>query len=89
MEKNWNILDISLSSSGVYKWGNILGGFAPILYKQEDIGDALVVKHGLMRKTIIPLNPQRKIDKLEIWQLMSSITIWYIWKTLKVFQNYD
>ena len=56
----------------------ILGGFGPMVYKQEDIADALVVKHGLMRKTIIPLNPQRKIDKLEIWQLVSSITIWYI-----------
>ena len=35
------------------------------------------------------LNPQIQTNKPQIWQLVSSITIWYVWKArcLKVFQN--
>ena len=35
------------------------------------------------------MNPQIETDKPQIWQLVSSITIWYIWKAqcLRVFQN--
>ena len=42
-----------------------------------------------MQKTLIPLNPQIEIDKPQIGQLVSSITISYIWKAqcLKVSQN--
>ena len=51
--------------------------------------DVIVMRHGLMGKNLIPLNPQIQTDKPQIWQLVSSITIWYIWKArcLKVFQN--
>ena len=42
-----------------------------------------------MENFLIPLNPQIQIDKPQIGQLVSSITIWYIWKAqcLKVSQN--
>ena len=47
------------------------------------------MRHGLMGKKLIPLNTQIQTDKPQIWQLVSTITIWYIWKArcLKVFQN--
>ena len=32
------------------------------------------------KKKFIPLNLQIEIGKPKIWQLVSSITIWYIWK---------
>ena len=61
----------------------------PMVYEKEDVVDALAMRHDLMRKTIIPLNPQIDADKPKIWRLLSSITIWCIWKArcLKVFQN--
>ena len=47
------------------------------------------MRHGLMQKEFIHLNPQIKNDKLEIGKLVRSITIWYIGKVgcLKVFEN--
>ena len=56
---------------------------------EQGVADVLAIGHGLMQKTFIPLNLQIETDKPEIWQLVSSITIWYIWKArcLKVFQN--
>ena len=42
------------------------------------------MRHGLMQKTIIPLNPQIETNQPKIWKLVSSITICYI---LKVIQN--
>ena len=61
----------------------------PMVYEQEDVAYVLAMKHGLMQKTFIPLNPQVEMDKSEICELVSSITVWYIWKAqyLKVFQN--
>ena len=58
-------------------------------YEQEEVADAIMVRHGMMEKILIPPNPQIQIDKPQIWQLVSSITIWYIWKArcLKIFQN--
>ena len=47
----------------------------PMLYEQEDVADACSMKHGLMQKTIIPLNPQIETDKPEIWQLVTGIII--------------
>ena len=72
---------------GAVLWAVLQG--QPMLYEQEDVADALSMRHGLMQKTIIPLNPQIETGKPEIWQLITSITIWYIWKArcLKVFQN--
>ena len=43
--------------------------------EQGDVADGLAMRHDLMQKTIIPLNPLIETDKPEIWQLVSSITI--------------
>ena len=61
----------------------------PMVYEQEDVANALAMRHDFMKKTFIHLNLQIEIDKPEIWQLVSSITIWYIWKArcLRVFQT--
>ena len=61
----------------------------PKVYEQEEVADAIATRHGLMQKTLIPLNPQIETEKPQIWQWVSSITIWYIWKARcsKVFQN--
>ena len=93
MEKNQilNTINNSISSSGVYMgtvlWAVLQG--QPMLYEQEDVADALSMRHGLMQKTIIPLNPQIETGKPEIWEWVSSITIWHILKAkcLKVFRN--
>ena len=60
-----------------------------MVYEQDDVANALDMRHAVMQITSIPLNPQIEYGKLEIWQLVSSITIWYIWNAryLKVFQN--
>ena len=78
MEKNRNAVDPTISRA-VYIRGWYYG----------DVVDVLSMRHGLMQKTIIPLSPQIETGKPEIWQFISNITIWYIWKTrfLKVFQN--
>ena len=47
----------------------------PMLYDQGDVVDATSQRHGVMQKTIIPLNPQMETNRPEIWQLVSSITI--------------
>ena len=51
----------------------------PMVYEQE-VANTFAMRHGLMQKTLIPLNPQIETDKPEIWQLVISIIIWYIWK---------
>ena len=30
----------------------------PMVYEQEDVANALAMRHGLMQKIFIPLNPQ-------------------------------
>ena len=57
--------------------------------EQEEVADVIAMRLGLMQKTLIPLNPQIETDKPQIWQLVSSITIWYIQKArcLTVSQN--
>ena len=37
----------------------------PMVYEQEDVADAIAMRHGLMQKTLIPSNPQIEVDKLE------------------------
>ena len=61
----------------------------PMVYEHEEVAYAIVMRHGLMENYLILLNPQIQTDKPQIWQLVSSITIWYIWKPryLKAFQN--
>ena len=66
----------------MYKWGIVFWAMVknkPTVYKQEDVVDGLVMRHGPMQKTFIPLIPQIDTNKLEIWQLVSGIRIWYIW----------
>ena len=46
-----------------------------MVYEQEEVANAIVMRHGLMEKKLIPLNPQIETDKPQIWQLVSSITI--------------
>ena len=55
-----------------------------MVYEQEDVAYDLDKRHGLMQKTFITSNPQIETDKLEIWQLVSSITNWYIFGRLNV-----
>ena len=42
-----------------------------MVYEQDDVADALVMRHGLMLITIIPLNPPIETGKPKIWQLVS------------------
>ena len=76
----------------MYTWGAVLWVVVqdkPMVYEQEEVADSIVMRHGLMGKKLILLNPQIETNKPQIWQLVSSITIWYIWKArcLKVLQN--
>ena len=50
----------------------------PMVNERKEVVDAIVMRHGLMEKKLIHLNPQIQTDKPQIWQLVSSITIWYI-----------
>ena len=54
---------------------------------KENVADARSLRSCLMQKTTIPTKPRN--NKTKIWQLVSSITIWYICDAmfLKVFQN--
>ena len=90
MEKNHNNVNTNISSSSV--WGAVLWAVVQdkqMVYEQVDVVDVIGMRHDLMQKTLIPLNLQIETNKLEIWQLVSSITICYCWKAycLKVFQN--
>ena len=52
MEKNNNVVDTNISSISVYM-GVILWVVVqdqPMLYKQEDVVDALSMRHGLIAK---------------------------------------
>ena len=49
----------------------------PMVYEQE-VANTFAMRHGLMQKTLIPLNPQIETNKSEILQLISTIAIWYI-----------
>ena len=48
----------------------------PMVYEQEDVVDELPMRHGVMQKTIIPLNPQIETGIPEICQLICNITVW-------------
>ena len=59
----------------VYTWGAVLWVVIhdkPMVYEQEEFADAIVMRHGLMEKKLIPLNPKIQTDKPQIWQLLSS-----------------
>ena len=65
----------------MYTWGAILWVVVhdkPMVYEQGEVADAIVMRHGLMEKNLIHLNPKIQTDKPQIWQLVSSITIWYV-----------
>ena len=49
----------------------------PMVYDQNDVVDALVMRLSLMQKTSIPLNNNKIVgSKIEIGELV-SITMWY------------
>ena len=77
MEKNRNTVNTSISSSGVYMYmGDVLWVVVQdkvTVYKQEDVADALAMRHDLMQKTIVPLNLQIETDKPELWQFVSNL----------------
>ena len=65
----------------VYTWGAVLWAVVqdkPMVYEQKEVAYAIAMRHGLMQKTLIPLNPQIETNKSEILQLISTIAIWYI-----------
>ena len=85
-------LSIAMYPRGVYTWGAVLWVVVqdkPMIYGQEELAYDIVMRHGLMEKKVIPLNPQIETNKPQIRQSVSRITICYIWKgpCLKVFQN--
>ena len=54
----------------VYTWGAVLWAVVhdkPIVYEQEQVADAIVMRHGLMENKWIPLNPQIQTNKPQIW----------------------
>ena len=62
----------------MYTWGAVLWAVVhdkPMVYEQEEVADAIMMRHGLMEFFLTPLNPQIQTDKPQIWQLVSSITI--------------
>ena len=82
------IINTSISLSSVYIGSGYIGD-KPMVYEQDEVADAIVMRHGFMEKKVTLLNPQIETDKPQIWQLVSSITIWYIWtaQCMKVFRN--
>ena len=40
----------------------------PMVYEQEEVADAIVMRHGFMENNLIPLNPQIQTDKPQIWK---------------------
>ena len=74
-------LNKCLSSSGVYVGAMLwaIVQWQPLLY-EEDVVTTISLWHVGMQKTNIPLNPKIATNKTKIWQLVSSITIWYTWK---------
>ena len=75
IEKNHNNVNANIPQAAL--WAVVQD--KPMEYKQEDVTNVIAPRHGLIQKTLIPLNPPFETDKPEIWQLVSSITIWYIW----------
>ena len=72
---------IPLYPRAVYTWGAVLWVVVqdkPMVYEEENVANVTVMSHGLMGKKVILLNRQIETDKAQIWQLVSSITIWYI-----------
>ena len=71
METNHNIVNANISSSSVYMGSGIMDGGTT---KNNGIWTrggcrCYCLRHGLMQKTLIPLNPQIENHKRQIWQL--------------------
>ena len=48
-------------SRALYTWGAVLWGVVhdkTMVYEQEEVAYAIVIRYGLMEKQLIPLNPQ-------------------------------
>ena len=59
METNYKLIPIY--PRAVYKWGAVLWAAVhdkPMEYEQEEVADAIMVRHGMMEKNLIPPNPQ-------------------------------
>ena len=64
-----------LHPQAVYTRGALLwvvGKDNLMVYEQEDVVDAFVMRYDVMQKTIILLNLQLEIYKPEVWQLVES-----------------
>ena len=59
-------LSIPLYPRVMYTWGAILWAEDKLMvYEQEDVADAIAMRHGLIQKTLTTLNLEIEIDKLE------------------------
>ena len=64
----------------MYTWRAILWAmiqYKPMIYEHEDVVDVIAMRHA---KNMDIFESKIENDKPKIWQLVSSITNWYIWK---------
>ena len=62
MEKNHNTVNTRIWEAALW----MVVQDRPMVYEQEDVADTLAMRHSLILKTCIPLNPQLDTDKPEI-----------------------
>ena len=68
METNHKIINSKIFQNNVL-WGAVLWAMVhdkPMVYEQEEVADAIVMRYGLIKKQLNHLNPQIQIDKPQI-----------------------